>query len=866
MKDTDMAHDVFISYSIKDKNVADAVCSIMEKNGIRCWFAPRDITPGLPFAEAIIDGIKGSKVFVLVYSSNSNQSHQVIKEVDRAVHHGLAIIPLRLEDVPMSKQLEYYVSDVHWMDAITPPLEKHINKLCKVVQMLLTIDKIDNDDIKEAFTAETIKQMEPDKTVRRFKLSMILIPAISVLLVIIILGGIWFFKRQAKIRWAREVAIPKIEQLIKDNDVWRNLIEPYQLAVQAEAILGEDTALEALIRQCSRHIDVLTEPPGASVFIKEYVHPEAGWSFLGTTPLKGVRVPIGIFRWRLEKEGYDTLLAAASTWNVGGSEEGLIAGNNLMRTLDRKDSLPAGMVRVPATETEVGSLSDFFIGRYEVTNKEYKAFMDAGGYQKKEYWKHQFLKNGRNLNWEEAMGAFVDQTGRPGPAAWLGGDYPEGQGNYPVSGVSWYEAAAYAEWAGMTLPTSIHWNVARGGLTPMIQFPQLGGFGIFASFTNFGGKGPVAVGSLPGVTAYGAYDMAGNVREWCWNETRAGRVIRGGSWQDNTYEFGYERQAPPMDRSLRNGLRLALYPNPDSIPRAAFEFRKAFFEADYRSQPPVTDAIFKIYREQFSYDKRELNPNVESQKKNPEGWIHECVSFDAAYGKERVLAHLFLPSNGTPPYQTVIYFPGSASSWMPSSKDLENYYEFTMFLSFLVRSGRAILYPVYNGTFERGSPEYMSLLNDPAKANTYGSTELMVQEVKDLRRSIDYLQTRHDIDSNKIAYMGMSWGAGMGAIIPAVEDRFKASVLIAGGLSGIGRPEACDVNYVSRVRIPTLMLNGKYDVFCPPQTSSKPMFDLLGTPPENKRIILYETDHIPPRVEYIKETLAWLDKYLGPVK
>ncbi|MCJ7446691.1 MAG: SUMF1/EgtB/PvdO family nonheme iron enzyme [Bacteroidales bacterium] len=860
-----MAHDVFISYSNKDKNAADAVCSIMEKNGIRCWIAPRNITPGAPFAEAIIDGIKGSKVFILVYSSNSNQSNQVVKEVDRAVHHRLAIIPLRLEDVPMSKQLEYYVSDVHWLDALTPPLEKHIDKLCKVVQMLLTMDKVDSDVIEEAFRTEIIKQQEPGKAGRRFKLSRILIPAVAVLFIVIILGAVWFFKQQAKIHWAREVALPEIKRLIGENDVWRNLVKPYQLAVKAEAILGKDTTVAALIHKCSRNIDVLTEPSGASVYVKEYVDPEAEWSFLGITPLKGVRVPIGIFRWKLEKEGYDTLFAAASTWDVGG-EDDMISGYNFVRTMDMKDSLPAGLVRVPATETEIGSLVDFFIGRYEVTNKEYKAFMDAGGYRNREFWKHPFMKDGRKLTWEEAMGMFKDQTGRPGPETWVGGDYPEGQGSYPVSGVSWYEAAAYAEWAGMSLPTSVHWNVARGALTPMIIWPQLGGFGIFAPFTNFGGRGPVPVGSLPGITTYGAYDMAGNVREWCWNETLAGRVIRGGSWEDNTYEFGYERQAPPMDRSPRNGFRLALYPDTGLVTEAAFGFRTAFFESDYRSQPPVSDAIFKIYREQFSYDKRELNPTVESRTENPEGWIHERVSFDAAYGKERVLAHLFLPSSTPPPYQIVIYFPGDASAWMPSSEGLESYYEFTMFLSYLLRNGRAVLYPVYKGTFERGGPDYITTLQVPANMQTYAFTELLVHEVKDFRRSIDYIQTRQDIDSQKIAYLGMSWGAYMGSIIPAVENRIQTSVLIAGGLLGLARPEASDVSYVSRVRTPTLMLNGKYDVFFPPKTSSQPMFDLLGTPPEHKRQILYETDHIPPRSEFIKETLTWLDKYLGPVK
>jgi pimeloyl-ACP methyl ester carboxylesterase len=93
--------------------------------------------------------------------------------------------------------------------------------------------------------------------------------------------------------------------------------------------------------------------------------------------------------------------------------------------------------------------------------------------------------------------------------------------------------------------------------------------------------------------------------------------------------------------------------------------------------------------------------------------------------------------------------------------------------------------------------------------------------------------------------------------------------LLAGGFvyqGGFPRPEVNQINYVTRVKIPTLMLNGKYDSVFPVETDQKPMFDLLGTPAEHKQWKLYETDHIPPLNEYIKETLAWLDKYLGPVK
>jgi hypothetical protein len=115
----------------------------------------------------------------------------------------------------------------------------------------------------------------------------------------------------------------------------------------------------------------------------------------------------------------------------------------------------------------------------------------------------------------------------------------------------------------------------------------------------------------------------------------------------------------------------------------------------------------------------------------------------------------------------------------------------------------------------------------------------------------------------------MSWGGWFGAIIPALEDRLKASIMLAGGFDLINprpRPEASEMNFVTRVKVPTLMINGRYDSFFRYETAIKPMFDLLGTPAEHKALKLYDTDHIPPRNEFIKETLAWLDKYLGPVK
>lgn len=133
-----MAHDVFISHSSRDKPVADAVCAILEARGIRCWIAPRDILPGASWAESLIDAIQAAQVMVLVFSANANASAQVHREVERAVHLGLTIIPFRIEATAPTKTMEYFISTPHWLDAMAPPLDGHIERLAHGLQALLS--------------------------------------------------------------------------------------------------------------------------------------------------------------------------------------------------------------------------------------------------------------------------------------------------------------------------------------------------------------------------------------------------------------------------------------------------------------------------------------------------------------------------------------------------------------------------------------------------------------------------------------------------------------------------------------------------------------------------------------------------------
>ncbi|MGC9336440.1 MAG: TIR domain-containing protein [Anaerolineae bacterium] len=138
-----MTYDVFVSYSHKDKPIADAVVAGIEQKGVRCWIAPRDLTPGTSWGDAIMVAIEASRILVVILSKNSNQSRQVVREVERAVAHGVIIIPFRIEEIDPTGAMAYFLSSEHWLDAITPPLEKHIEKLGSTIQFFLRSERVE---------------------------------------------------------------------------------------------------------------------------------------------------------------------------------------------------------------------------------------------------------------------------------------------------------------------------------------------------------------------------------------------------------------------------------------------------------------------------------------------------------------------------------------------------------------------------------------------------------------------------------------------------------------------------------------------------------------------------------------------------
>jgi len=647
--------------------------------------------------------------------------------------------------------------------------------------------------------------------------------------------------------WARgdgTAELAAIVDRIQGLEEGPEAFQAYLLGRELAKLAPGDPLVARLSPFYERLLTITSEPPGARVAMKWVRDGDDAWRPMGVTPLEAAW-PRGFSRVRVELEGHRTAydLVYNNDW-IGTTYAVDFAASRP----EEMEHVPAGafMLFIPGLDHLAQEpLAAFLMDRDPVTNAAFKRFVDAGGYANAEWWREPFVEDGRTLAHDAALARFVDTTGRPGPAGWEMGEPAPGEDELPVSGVSWYEAAAYAAWAGKTLPTLFHWN--RVAFTPASAH--------LIAAANLHGKGPVRVGSTASINRYGVRDLAGNVRELQWNARGGGdeRFILGGGWNDVEYSFNDAWAASAWDRSATNGFRCIR-----ELGEASPTARRTIDvpTRDFRTETPVPDAVFEFFVRQFRYDATPFAASIDADGPSLLGRM-QTATFAAAYGNERMTAYVFLPEKAKPPYQVVMVFPGSNVIHTRVFNPLD-----VRRADFLVRSGRAVVLPVYKGTYHRGGELHSDYPSETATHRDY-----LIAWVRDFSRTLDYLATRGDMDLERVAYYGLSWGGYLGAIVPAVEKRIRANVLyVAGFCSQRALPEAEALNYVTRVTQPTLMLNAEYDFFFPPETSQKPFFDLLGTPPEHKKRLTWPGGHSVPRTEMIKETLGWFDRYLGPVR
>lgn len=674
---------------------------------------------------------------------------------------------------------------------------------------------------------------------------------LGALVLTLVAAAAFWLTRPDDSRWLTRTALPRIE---KDLDVadWESA---YRVAREVEKRIPRSRELAELWPRITWRVTIQSQPESALVYRQAYNARDDAWEQLGKTPLVNIRIPYGASRLRLELPGYQPLHRVLGGAHLNWTElkadfpDDLLVGPEIFQ-LDTDGTLPAGMVRVSAWTFDADSnsyrLPDFFIGRYEVTNAEYKRFVDAGGYQQPSLW-DTVVMHGDTIPWRKAMQRFVDRTGRPGPSTWEAGDYPHGQANYPVSGVSWYEASAYARFIRQQLATAHHWQQALANAL----FPWM------LPLSNFSGQGPRRVNASRAMSHVGTFDMTGNVREWTSSSIGNQRVILGGSWTEPYYTAGLrDASAPPEDRSPANGFRTAITHDPPQLAAVLQVPLVRKTAAPVIRQQPVSDDVYAAYSRVFDYDRSPLNATVEAVD-TTRLWIRQRVKFAAAYGDESALLHLYLPTRGRPPYQVVIYWPG----WDTFSLDDADEY-FAKQIDFIVKSGRAVAFPIYRGIFDRRQPNQRWR----PEFGTAAYRDNTIYTVKDLRRTIDYLDTRPDIKRSAIGYFGYSWGGVNGPVAMAQEPRIRVGIIDIGLLPPMAAtPEVDPVNSLPRVRVPTLMFSGEFDSMVPKENSAR-YFSLIGTASPQKRHVIAIGGHFIPRELLIRETLDWLDKYLGQVE
>jgi eukaryotic-like serine/threonine-protein kinase len=688
----------------------------------------------------------------------------------------------------------------------------------------------------------------------------------SFLALILLTGGYFWFKSY-RIERANE-NLKKVEDLARAE---KNF-EAYDLAMQVDAVLPENEELAKLWPAISDTLTVHSEPAGARVFLRRF-QKDANGKFpqrelVGQTPIDQLRIPRGNYIMQLEKDGYTPFERTISGTlpRIGGS---FIETPPLKieTRLVEADKTPARMVYVPAgeyalvnwsrsTEAKV-DLSDFFIDKYEVTNAEFKEFIAAGGYWKKEYWRYPVKKDGREVPIDDALKEFRDTTGLPGPRSWTNQTFPDGKANYPVTDITWYEASAYAEFRGKKLPTVFQWEkAARDGTFDPRYNAMPWGFIRQGETTddraNMRGTGTVGVESNEfGMSPFGAYNMAGNVYEWNLNQSPEGFITSGGAWNDLSYSFGDYGEYPGMYYSNRIGFRCVL----NSADLAGNQGAGMLSPAEAPDYKPSSDADFRIWQKFYEYDKKSLNAKVTDTVETPD-WQRERITFNGE-GGETAIGYLYLPKNYKRPLQVIHYVPpGDVVRGLRSLTD-----SVEMFVTPLIKSGRAVFAVVLEGYTERPFAANYALPDQ----STIEFRKQMVNWITDLRLGVDYVETRSDLDKNKIAFLGISNGANLGLVLTAVETRYKTLLFESAGLEKDFRTriaETSPINFASQVRTQKLFINGRYDETFPYNTDVKPLEKLLRKP---SKMVTYDGGHIPTIEYFAPMANGWLDETLGNV-
>ena len=509
-------------------------------------------------------------------------------------------------------------------------------------------------------------------------------------------------------------------------------------------------------------------------------------------------------------------------------------------------------------------LTPFEIDCREVTNRDFKRFIIDGGYDKyPAIWSKHLGPNWRQIVEEK----FVDQSGTVGPRFWDGGKFAPGEDDLPVVGVSWFEAAAYAAWANKKLPSLFHWLLAA-------EYTQWAPRKSLIESTNLGKRrgGPLpVVGRDPqfGIGYFGAYDLVGNVREWCLNEETAGRYYAmGGAWSDDLTAMYEPATFSRFARQADIGFRCADYGEDQTFVSESLpiQWRKV------PKQPPE----IKQYTQLFTYDRKQ-DFKVEFEDSTLNGAPATKVCYDAVYDvngeKDRLCCYILLPNRKrfTPPYQVVVSATGKLSIAADGAATADGQL-FDRYQAIL-DDGRALVLPLTWGLTKQRRPASYSFF--PIE----GSEDVYVKNVtrmsRDVSRTADLIQKlghKWDLDGDRMALYGTSckqscWLVADKEFANGGTNRFQAAIFEECGLINHPKPPEVDqFTYASHLDVPLLMLNCKLSLMMPYKGSQQRMFDLVAKNTHCDSFSDPVANYRIPLEDFRREVKGWLEKQMGPTK
>ncbi|MBV8852720.1 MAG: SUMF1/EgtB/PvdO family nonheme iron enzyme, partial [Sinobacteraceae bacterium] len=569
---TEPPRAVFLSYASQDAACARRIADALREGGLEVWFDQSELRGGDAWDSSIRRQIKSCKLFLAVISNHTQAREEGYfrREWNLAVARTLDMA----EDTPFllpvvidatgdaEARVPERFREVQWTrlpDGATPAA--FVERVRRLAIGRVTESKPASSPAAPQAKAGSPSQIPAAEGPRlansaqlysgqrratrvRYKWLAAAVAALLLVVAALLVVPPWQKKEHA-----RNVLLPDIES--RATNMYRSNSLIFDEAMEAERYLRQDPVLARLLPSIVNTLSIDTEPAGAQVFWKDYETPTAPWRPAGTTPLQHVKVPRNYLRLEVRKEGYQTIELAAPMFSLrlGPITQHL--------KLDPVGRLATNMVRIPRSTTNVQivgidkygprDVPEFLMDKFEVTNRQFKAFIDARGYNNPAYWSIPIRDGSRVIPLAAALARFRDRTDRPGPATWEAGTYPDGAADQPVTGISWYEAAAYAAFVHKQLPTVFHWAAVADTSRSEFLLP----------LSNFNHKAPTPVGSLGGFSTFGVYDLAGNAREWTYNQSGDSdqRFILGGGWSDPSYAFNDSFSQPSLDRSDSNGLR-----------------------------------------------------------------------------------------------------------------------------------------------------------------------------------------------------------------------------------------------------------------------------------------------------------------------